>query len=138
MLSQRGFSHPEGGDGVPRSPHPHGDWPRRAAPVPVRPRDGATRWSVPFEFHPVAQNPFAVAGDTIVVAAWSPFYFHHRRHLRVVGIDAASGARRYVRRYAVDPGIDGDVVAAGSLVLVWGTELLALRPASGDVVWVAR
>jgi outer membrane protein assembly factor BamB len=96
-------------------------------------RDAVTLWSTVLDAWQIPELPFAVLGDDIVVAGVG---LHDEDRLRLIGIDAATGAIRYVRRHPAPQVQPTDVALTGRVALVaWGAELRGYRAVTGELLW---
>jgi hypothetical protein len=98
-------------------------------------RDGSTLWTTTLPATPVHGLPMAVAAGTVVVAATD---LRTGRNLRLIGVDAASGRVRYVRRHVASGKASVDVAAAGSVVVIWSGRLAGVEPGTGRVMWITK
>lgn len=92
-------------------------------------------WTTKLPARPIDELPLAVAGGTVVLAAND---LRTGKHLRILGVDAATGEIRYVRRHPRDPKAHVNLAAAGSMVFIEAGRLAGLDAASGQIAWITK
>jgi hypothetical protein len=92
-------------------------------------------WATALPARPLDELPLAVAGSTVVVGAND---LRLGKYLRILGVDAATGAIRYVRHHPRDPDARVDLAAAGAMVFVEAGRLAGIEAASGKIAWITN
>lgn len=96
-------------------------------------RGEALLWSTRLPARPLEGLPLAVAGGMVVVGAND---VRTGKHLRILGVNAATGEIRYVHRHPHDASTPVDLVAAGDMVFVEAGRLVGLKAATGEIAWI--
>ena len=92
-------------------------------------------WRTELPARPFDELPLAVAGGAVVLGAKD---LRTGRYLRILGVDAATGQLRYVRRHPRDPKAHVDLAAAGAMVFIEAGRLAGLDAASGELAWITK
>ena len=92
-------------------------------------------WRTELPASPLDEMPLAVAGGTVVVGAKDR---RTGKYLRILGVDAATGQIRYVRRHPSAPKAHVDLAAAGAMVFIEAGRLAGLDAASGEIAWITK
>ena len=97
-------------------------------------RDAVELWATSLPAASMGDGmPFAAGGGSVVVAGLD---LRSRRRLRLIGIDAATGAIRYVRRHPSTSDGATEVALSGDVAFVaWAQELRGYEAATGKLLW---